>query len=83
MFENNNKNNALKYREYLKDNLSKFKYPIKKLNLSLLYNKDDINQLLDLSIYPMVKISLIKLNLSYCGLSNENFVLLCRIILVY
>ena len=72
MFVNNNKNNAMKYREYLKDNLTTFRYQIKKLNFALLYNKDCINQLLDLRISPMVKISLLKLNLSYCGLSNEN-----------
>ena len=72
MFVNNNKNNAMKYREYLKENLTTFKHQIKKLNFALLYHRDCINQLLDLSISPMVKISIIKLNLSYCGLSNEN-----------
>ena len=70
MFLNNNKTNSNKYREYLDQNLGKFKYKIKKLNFSFLYTKDTINHLLALRISSMVKISLIKLNLSYCGLCN-------------
>ena len=72
IFLNNNKTNSKKYREYLDENLSKFKYKIKKLNFSFLYTKETINNLLELRISSMVKISLIKLNLSYCGLCNEN-----------
>ena len=70
MFLNNNRTNSNKYREYLDQNLGKFKYKIKKLNFSFLYTKDTINHLLALRISSMVKISLIKLNLSYCGLCN-------------
>ena len=72
LFVNNNKTNAIKYRQYLYDNLIKFKHKLKKLNFSFLYNKKTINQLLELRISPMVKISLIKLDLSYCSLSDEN-----------
>ena len=72
IFINNNKSTANKYSQYLSDTLIKFRYKIKKLNLSFLYNKNTINQLVELKISPMVKISLIKLNLSYCGLKNEN-----------
>ena len=72
IFINNNKNNASKYREYLDDNLVKFKYKIKKLNFSFLYNKETLNKLIKIKISPMVKISLTKLNLSYCGLSDQH-----------
>ena len=67
----NNKINAKNYRQYIKGTLANFKYKIKKLNFTLLYNKETLNQLLDLRISPMVKISLIKLNLSYCGLKDD------------
>ena len=73
IFLNNNKLNANKYRLYLQENLAKFRHKIKKLNLSFLYDKKTINQMIQLKISPMVKISLIKLNLSYCGLSDKNF----------
>ena len=69
----NNKINSNKYRQYLEDILVKFRHKIKKLNLCFLYNKNTGVQLAKLKISPMVKISLIKLNLSYCGLSEKNF----------
>ena len=71
MFISNNKTNAENYRQYLKDKLSNFNYKIKRLDFSLLYYKEILNELLDLRISPMIKISLIKLNLSYCGLSDD------------
>ena len=68
---NNNKNSEL-YRKYLNELLPKFKYKIKKLNLTFLYdNEESLNQLIELRISPMVKISLIKLDMSYCALTNE------------
>ena len=70
LFLNNNKKNAKDYRKYLNDKLIKFKYKIKKLDISFLYNKKIIDKLNDLKLSPMVKISLIKLNLSYCGLDD-------------
>ena len=71
IFLNNNKNNANKYRKYLKEKLNSLEYKVNKLNFTLLYNKDSLNQLLELKISPMIQISLIKLNLSYCGLSEQ------------
>ena len=41
------------------------------INFSLLYNKENNIELNILRISPYVKISIIKLNLSYCGLSTE------------
>ena len=70
LFLNNNQKNAEEYRKYLNDKLMKFSHQIKKLDFSLLFNKKITNQLIDLQLSPIVKISLIKLNLSYCGLDN-------------
>ena len=71
IFVSNNKKNNLNYRKYIYKILSTFKYKIKRVNLSLLYNKDNIEELTTLRISPWVKISLVKLNLSYCGLKTE------------
>ena len=70
LFLNNNQDNAGDYRKYLNNKLMKFSHKIEKLDLSLLYNRKMLNQLIELKLSPMVKISLIKLNLSYCGLDN-------------
>ena len=67
---NNRQNNRI-YRKYIYDILTNFRFKIKKVNLSLLYNKDNIEELITLRISPSVKISLVKLNLSFCGLKNE------------
>jgi hypothetical protein len=71
MFLTNNTTNSELYRKYLDELLPKFKYKIKKLCLSFLYDEESFNQLIELRISPMVKISLIKLDLSYCALTNE------------
>ena len=71
IFISNNKLNNREYRKYIYQCLTTFKYKIKKLNLSLVYNKDNNEDLILLKISPSVKISLIKLNLSFCGLKTE------------
>ena len=71
IFINNNRTNASNYREYLHSNLIEFKHKIKKLNLSLLYDRDTLDKLAELKISPMVKISLVKLNLSYLAMTDE------------
>ena len=71
IFVSNNKYNNRNYRKYIYDILTNFKFKIKKVNLSLLYNKDNIEELTLLRISPSVKISLVKLNLSFCGLKTE------------
>jgi hypothetical protein len=70
LFLNNNKKNAGDYRKYLNNKLMKFNHKIKFLDISFLYNKKILDQLSNLKLSPMVKISLIKLNLSYCGLDD-------------
>ena len=71
IFVSNNKHNNRNYRKYIYDILTNFKYKIKKVNLSLLYNKDNTEELNTLRISPSVKISIIKLNMSFCGLKTE------------
>ena len=71
IFVSNNKYNNREYRKYIYQCLTNFKYKIKKLNLSLVYNKDNNEDLTILRISPSVKISMIKLNLSFCGLKTE------------
>ena len=71
IFVSNNKYNNRNYRKYIYDILTNFKYKIKKVNLSLLYNKECIEELTLLRISPSVKISLVKLNISFCGLKTE------------
>ena len=71
IFVSNNKYNNLEYRKYIFHCLANFEYKIKKVNFSLLYNKDNNEDLITLRISPSVKISMIKLNLSYCGLKTE------------
>ena len=71
IFVSNNRFNNREYRKYIYQCLTNFKYKIKKLNLSLLYNKDNNEDLTVLRISPSVKISMIKLNLSFCGLKTE------------
>ena len=64
--EENNK----KYIKYLNENLSNFNYKIKNINLGLLYNKDIKEEINKLIFSPVIRISLIKLDLSYCGLND-------------
>ena len=71
MFLTNNRNNNNRYLKYLHDNLSNYKSKIKRLKFSFLYDKETKSALLKLKLSPMIKISLIKLNFSYCGLNND------------
>jgi hypothetical protein len=70
LFLYNNQINTEDYTKYLNDKLMKFNHKIKKLDFSLLFNRKILNKLIDLKFSLMIKISLIKLNLSYCGLDN-------------
>jgi hypothetical protein len=71
MFLTNNKNNRNRYLKYLRERLANYKSKIKKLNLSFLYDRETKLELLKLKLSPIFKISLIKLNLSYCGLDSD------------
>ena len=71
MFLNNNKKNRNRYIKYLHQKLEKYNSRLKKLNLSFLYDRQTKPILLQLKLPPILKISLIKLNLSFCGLDND------------
>ena len=71
MFLINNKNNTNQYIKYLVDKLGNYNSKVKKINFSFLFDKVSKPIILKMQLSPMVKISLIKLNLSYCGLDNE------------
>ena len=73
IFLNNVQNNIKRYYQYLYEHLTEFKYKVKSLNFSYFFNKNTMHHLLKIKISPMIKISLIKLNLSNCGL-NDNVV---------
>ena len=75
MFLSNNKNYTNSYSKYIYDKLENYDSKIKKINLTFLFDKLSKSNILTLKLSPMIKISLIKLNLSYCGLDNE---LVCK-----
>jgi hypothetical protein len=67
------KNNN-KYIDYLNRVLPGLDYELKELNLCFTYNKENQNQLESLKLSPKVAISLIKLDLSYCGLKTDSII---------
>ena len=71
IFLSNNKNYTNKYMKYLYEKLENYNSKIKKINLTFLYDVISKENILRLKLSPMIKISLIKLNLSYCGIDNE------------
>jgi len=71
MFLINNKNNTNKYLKYLNEKLENYNSKVRKINLSFLFDKISKPIMLKLKLSPMIKISLMKLNLSFCGLDNE------------
>ena len=72
IFIHNNRKNNIKYIKYISDVISVFEHKIKKVSFSLLFNKDNIEHLTKLKISPALKISISKLDLSFCGLNDEN-----------
>ena len=69
-------NNDLKnnYISYLSQNMNNFDYPIKKISFSFLFNKHNIYKLFQFNFNNIIKASLKILNLSYCGLNNDNII---------
>ena len=72
IFIHNNARNNYEYIKYLSEKLSIFEHKIKKVSFSLLFNKNNVEHLTKLKISPAVKISICKLDLSFCGLHDEN-----------
>ena len=72
IFIHNNRKNNGNYIKYISNKLSVFQHKIKKISFSLLFNKDNIENFTKLKISPAVKISLCKLDLSFCGINEQN-----------
>ena len=71
IFLYNVNDNNQKYITYLNTNLPDLDYNLKKINLSFLYNQYNHEEISKLSFSPSIKISLVKLNLSFCGLKDS------------
>ena len=71
IFITNNFNNNSKYIEYLNKQLSNLDFGIKVLHLGFTYDKEQEYLLEKLRLSPSTKISLIKLDLSFCGITNN------------
>lgn len=71
IFIHNNRMNNNNYIKYLCKMLRSFEFKIKKISFCFLFNKDNYQYLTKLRISPAVKISVIKLDLSFCGLLDE------------
>ena len=67
---NVNKNNT-KYIKYLTENLSNLDFNLKSINLSFVYNKSNLEELTKLYLSSNLKLSLVKINLSFCAI-NDN-----------
>ncbi len=63
-----------KYNEYLNKMLQKLDCDLKILNLNFTYNMKNKKYFEKLRLSPAIKISLIKLDLSYCGLLTEEII---------
>jgi hypothetical protein len=74
LFITNCPKNNNQYIDYLNRVLPGLDYELKELNLCFTYNKENQNQLENLKLSPRVTISLIKLDLSYCGLKTDSVI---------
>ena len=71
IFITNNFNNNNKYIDYLYKTLPHFDLGIKVLHLGFTYDKETQENLKLLKLSPVLNISLIKLDLSFCGITND------------
>ena len=71
IFITNNFNNNNKYIDYLNKTLPHFDFGIKVLHLGFTYDKETQENLGFLKLSPVLNISLIKLDLSFCGITND------------
>ena len=74
IFITNNKNNNIKYINYLNKQLANLDFELKTLHLGFTYDKEKLQYLEQLRLSPGIKISLIKLDLSFCGLTTDALV---------
>ena len=71
IFVYNVNNNNQKYIQYLNEYLPNLDYNLKNINLSLVYNQYNLEEITKLSFSSSIKISLVKLDLSFCGLNYK------------
>ena len=71
IFISNNSNNSMTYIEYLNRQLPKLDFGLKVLHLGFTYEKDKKDLLNKLKLSPSIKLALIKLDLSFCGLNTD------------
>ncbi len=72
IFIHNNNSNNIEYIKYISENLSTFQHKIKKISFGLTFNRDNISYFTKIIISPAVKISLYKLDLSFCGITDDH-----------
>ena len=71
IFITNNYNNANIYIDYLNKQLPKLDFSLKVLHLGFTYSKEKLDVLKQLKLSSIIKLSLIKLDLSFCGLKTD------------
>ena len=71
IFITNNFNNNKTYIEYLNRQLPNLDFGVKALHLGFTYDKEKELLLESLNLSPSMKISLIKLDLSFCGITTK------------
>jgi hypothetical protein len=74
IFITNCPDNNIRYIEYLKRELQDLDYGLKALDLRFTFDKENRNELEKLKLSPSIKVSLIKLNLSYCELKTDTVI---------
>ena len=71
LFVSNNNKNCENYKQYLFESLQQCEFQLSSLVFSLLINQKNCHSLQNLILSPSIKLSLKKLNLSYCGLKSN------------
>ena len=71
LFISNNSDNNDKYIQYLNERLPNIDTRLKVLHLSFTYDEEKQLKIKELKLSPSIKVSLIKLDLSFCGLQTD------------
>ena len=77
IFISNNKNNNETYIKYL-EKLKDYNYSLKTLHLNFIFNSENSYLLKNIKLSLMIRISLKKLDLSYCGLITHDIIQFLR-----
>ena len=71
IFITNNYNNSNIYTNYLNKQLQKLDFGLKVLHLGFTYNKEKQDLMKELKLSHSIKLTLVKLDLSFCGLKTD------------